>query len=308
MSKEDKRRPRRTKSDARGFFAIGVLPFIFVFSLFIPGFARAATLYFIPQEQTVGTDTPFQIGMFIDAPDAVNAFDIRVDIPLGVEVVDTDDGDSVINDWITPPTFDETSRILSFSGIVPGGYSAQGGRLLVMSLKADQAGDLPFSYDPSTEIIRNSAVPSQDSIRAIPLILSVEGGKENIANVIPDTDPPEPFTPYLATSSIVFGGRWAVYFGTQDKGSGMFGYQEAESPWRTSDYSSVSWHDAGSPYLLQDQGLSSYVYIKATDKDGNSRVEIVPPEHPRRWPIGAGWLIILLCALFAFLFWRLALR
>jgi hypothetical protein len=266
--------------------------------LLVPCFAHGATLYFDPQDHTVGIGQPFSVGLLVDASLPDNAFDVKIHIPDGLEMLDTLDGNSIIDYWITKPTFDEKSRVLSFSGITPGGFSGKGGRLLVMSMKADQLGSFSLDYDPSTAIIHNDQNHSPDIVETTPIILTAEQGKNNVDNKIPDTDPPGSFTPSVATSSVVFGGKWAIYFQAQDKGSGMAGYEVAESRLKTADYDSLSWREAESPDLLSDQNLSSYIYVKAMDKDGNSRVEVIAPANPGApWPMTGSWFIIYLIAL-----------
>ena len=43
------------------------------------------------------------------------------------------------------------------------------------------------------------------------------------------------------------------------------------------------WIRAESPYVLKDQKLKSYVYIKAIDKAGNERIEVIPQKYPFQW-------------------------
>ena len=73
----------------------------------------------------------------------------------------------------------------------------------------------------------------------------------------------------------------------------MYGYKVAESPYKTDNYDSLSWQDAESPYLLGDQSLTDYIYVKATDKAGNERVEMVLPQSAGS-PSLAFWIIIIL--------------
>ena len=45
----------------------------------------------------------------------------------------------------------------------------------------------------------------------------------------------------------------------------------------------AEWMTAESPQILTDQKLKSFIYIKAVDKFGNERIEIIPPKNPQKW-------------------------
>jgi len=289
---------RYSEAKTRFIYPASALALMFCLAVLLPAHtAHAARLYFDPEEKTVGVDQAFRVGLLIDSLVSENAFDIKIRLPDNLEVVDTYDGNSIINYWITRPTFDKTTSLLSFSGIVPGGYSGNAGQLLVMSLKATRPGDLYLDYDPTTTILMNDALHSNDLIRTVPLSLTAVAGKDNIENAIPDNDSPESFVPYIATSSLIFSGRLAIYFEAQDKGTGIYGYEVVERSSPAKDLGSLPWGRAESPYLLRDQSLSSYIYIRATDKSGNVRVELIKPGHTRSWSTPARWSIIVLSIL-----------
>ena len=286
-----------------GFVRAGLFTIVAFLIIISPCAAHAASLYFDPGGVTAGTDGIFKVGLLIDAKKPVNAFDIKLRIPVGLNVVDASDGNSIINLWIERPSFDQSTRILSFSGIVPGGFSGRGGRLAVLSLAADEPGSFNVALDLASVIMLNGAVPTADTIESAALPVIVEAGKQNLGNIIPDYDPPEEFIPSVATSSEIFNGRYALYFEAQDKGSGIQSYLEADSPFFTKDYRSLTWRDARSPYLIDDQSLSSYIYVKAVDKAGNERVESLPPVNPGSWPRSSGWAIIITIALILAIAW-----
>lgn len=243
----------------------------------LPYAAYAATLYFDPQDRTVGTETSFRVAALIDAPTAVNAFDIVIRIPPGLTLLGTEDGSSIIGYWIDAPRFDERTRTLRFSGIVPGGFSGSGARLLTLMLKAEQEGSLRLSLDPSSQVLRNDGAATRDPLSVRALTLTVERGRENIENAIPDTEPPLPFTPAILEDPLVAGGAPYLAFATQDGGSGVARYEIAESPGRKPDPG--AWIEAESPYQLHDTTLSSWIAVRAIDGAGNVRTEILPPSR-----------------------------
>ncbi len=267
-----------------------------VLSFSLPALASAATLYFDPQERTVGLDTPFEIAVLVDAPAAVNAFEVSVRIPKGLEAIGTSDGGSLINFWIDAPRFDAGTRTLHFAGIVPGGFQGTGARLLTLSLRATRAGAMRISFDTSTEARRNAADGAREPLTLAPLTLLAQEGRENIDNTIPDTEPPLVFTPQIVRDMSLYEGAPMLVFATQDTGSGVARYDVAESQDRDPAY--ATWIHAETPYRIHDTDLSSWIFVRATDGAGNVRIETV---QPSRYDAFAGLLhrtfaaFVLLC-------------
>jgi hypothetical protein len=58
------------------------------------------------------------------------------------------------------------------------------------------------------------------------------------------------------------------------------------------DIKNLSFKKAESPYVLEDQSLRSYVVVKAVDKAGNERVEIL---YPRRILVFDDVLMFIVC-------------
>lgn len=91
-----------------------------------------------PFEALIGVDTEGE---------RLNLFDVAVDIPPGVEIVEFIKEGSVVNLWIKEPEFDAPTRTLSFIGAVPGGFL---GRAALGRFKAQakQEGTYTFSVNP----------------------------------------------------------------------------------------------------------------------------------------------------------------
>ena len=297
---------QRSKDGKREGTTQRSISFIFaslLLSLF-PFAAHAATVTFDPQSTTVGTTTPFEVGVDMDSVDPMNAFSLVLDIPASMKVVGYSDGNSVVNIWIDQPHMVDTTH-LSMSGIVPGGYTGKGGRIVTIYLQAREAGPFMLALDPSSQAYQNSPTALREPLASKPLALVAIQGKDNIADAIPDTTPPEPFTPSLIRLPGLGSEQIAVAFATQDKGSGIARYEVAESWSRvsaddTDGLNGLSWHEAQSPYVLADQDLISYIYVRAVDGDGNQRLETILPQYPRPWyERTQGYILVALLACFA---------
>lgn len=281
--------------------------FAFLFSVIfaLPFGAEAARVYFEPQELTIGTEKEFFVGVNIDAEEPINAVSVAVYVSAELMPDDVSEGNSIINLWIDKPYFDEASRLLTFSGIIPGGFSGKNARLLVIKFNAAKNEGIAFlGFDKQkTKIYLNTPDGIEDSLEFSPLSLPIVAGKENLPLITPDKDPPEDFNPEIARDPNIFDGQWFLIFTTQDKGSGIAGYAVHEST-RKKELTRIetkAWIEAESPYLLKDQKLKSYVYVKAVDKAGNERIAVVEPHYPLLWyEKYLIWIIIILIALIGF--------
>jgi len=283
----------------------GVLLFFllsFSFFLFVSS-AQAATLGF-SAPPIVGTSSPFVVEVWLDADVAINAITVDLIIPAGLKILDISDGNSIINMWVEQPSQspseggDEVSKV-SASGIIPGGYSGKKG----LQLQATSLGSNSISIDSTTIAYKSSANADIEKVTSSPLRVSVE---ENITNPpldLEDLESPESFTPVRAelpdeNDTPV----WFVVFIAQDKKSGIDSYEAAESSKNLSfeearEPRALEWKVATSPHLLQDQSLGSYIYVKATDKKGNFRIEKISPDKGRWYEQPQGYILIVLVLL-----------
>lgn len=244
--------------------------------LIVPHVVSAATLHFDPQERTVGPDTPFRLAVLVDADHPVNAFDITVDLPPNVALVGTSDGGSIINYWVGAPHYDAAAHTVSFAGIVPGGFAGTNGRLLTLILEADRAGETLVGFDErASQVRQNTPDAAPEPLQFTTVALSVQAGRENLENPVPDEESPALFQPEIARDPSIADGAPLLVFATQDVGSGVAGYfvSEQSSP----DEDGASWIAATSPYRLKDQTLSSWILVKAVDLAGNERIVTLGP-------------------------------
>ena len=104
----------------------------------------------------------------------------------------------------------------------------------------------------------------------------------------------------MASSPSIFEGKYFLVFATQDKGSGISHYEAVEFRSRNLEFKKLlnkalqfitnskfqildSYKTAESPYVLRDQKLRSYIYVKAVDKNGNERIITLTPQNPVFW-------------------------
>ncbi len=261
--------------------------FLFCISLALLSEAKAASLYFSPQEAVIGTTGEFRVAVNISAENSINAIAAAVSFSPEIEPYDVSDGSSIINLWLDKPHWDENTRLLTFSGIIPGGFSGKDAPLLILKLKVadDSKGKALLSFNQEqTKIYLHTPDGIEDELELTELYLPIAHGKENIPVKLPDANPPEPFIPVIARYPSVLGNKWFLVFSTQDKASGLFGYEIAEKRGKlVENYNKLLWKAAKSPFLLDDQELKSYVYVKAIDKIGNEQIVFLLPQEPLAW-------------------------
>jgi hypothetical protein len=158
----------------------------------------------------------------------------------------------------------------------------------------------------NSQLLLNDGQGTPDEVLLAPLGLSVVAEGEVTTYQEPvDLDPPETFTPLIAYDDDL--GGWVVVFATQDKISGIAGYQVKEG-WGF-------WHTASSPWVLHDQGRHSVIKVRALDRVGNVREVELAATNPQNFyetPIFWGILLAVL-AVAAVIFqvrrlWRLKRR
>jgi hypothetical protein len=257
--------------------------FYFFISLCIifPASTHAAFFEFDPQDSSLGVDnTVFKIGLLISSNEPVNTFDVTLHIPLSLSLVDISDGNSVINLWIKRPILDQTTHTLSFSGITPGGFVGKRGQLLILKFKALTQAQAIITVDHTqTVVYAHNEHPYPVLITSEDISLPAVYGKENININIPDTIPPQIFTPEILSDPNLFDGDNTLVFSTTDKDSGITYYEVKESIFGNL-FPNIGWHTAESPYRLSDQTGLSHVFVRAVDEKNNTTTVALTYSYP----------------------------
>lgn len=249
------------------------LVFFIVAASCLPFFADAATLSVVPSAGQITVGQPFRVDVLLNTEgDSVNAVQGEISYPTNLFSLQTvNDGNSIVSLWINPPEATSSSSV-QFAGIIPGGFDGSSGNLVSLIFNSVMTGTGTIFID-NAMVLRNDGEGSPVSgtvMNAALTIASSSGGA--ISSPINSPITPNPFTPQIASDPNVFGGKYFLVFSTTDKGSGIDHYEVLEGS---------TWHIAQSPYLLQDQSLSSNIYVRAVDHAGNFIVVEVPARNPK---------------------------
>ncbi len=255
-----------------------------IFSLLIALPVSAATLYFKPENIQIGVGETGRMELFLDSPENVNALEGKIIFPADLlEVKNLSDGNSIINLWITKPRVENNSII--FAGIIPGGYPAFGGKILTVDFLAKKS--LPAGRQEAEAVLQikeaqallNDGKGTAASLSLKPITFEISTKPTGMGvEEMKDDIPPEDFLPSVSSDPSVFDGQYFVIFAAQDKGSGIDYYEVSEKKGFLRP-EAENWVKAESPYLLSDQKLESWIFVKAVDKKGNERIAIIHPAN-----------------------------
>ena len=255
-----------------------LLFFSFLFSFFIlTSAANAAEIYFGVQNSSVGVGSIVEVGVLLRTEGAnVNAVEGKILFPRElVTLKEVREGNSLVNLWVKKPEAQEAGSLF-FSGLVPSGFSGEDGYLFSLFFETTQEGEVRIETD-SEQVLLADGKGSKAIIKKAPLVFDIEGEAQAVNELAPleDSTLPESFSPQVSREADIFGGKWFLVFVAQDKGFGVSHYEVQEG--------AGAWKKASSPYLLEDQSLRSSISVKAVDKAGNERIEILEPQNPARW-------------------------
>ncbi len=270
------------------------LKIIILFSIFYFLFylqASAASLNLVSPASEIGVGQQFQIDLMLDAEGKdINAVEGKVVFPenlLELKAIYT--GNSIINFWVEPPA--QKDGEIKFSGVIPGGFSGvlnpyykekKPGKVFSLIFNTKSEGSSVIEIRDAKVLLNDGkGTATQVQISNFQFLIS----NQILIPQIPtaetkDTDPPELFTPEVSRDPNIFGGKWFLVFTAPDKGSGIDYYVIHESA-RKKEATRINikdWTVAESPYILKDQKLRSYIYMKAIDKAGNERFAVLPPK------------------------------
>lgn len=254
----------------------------------------AAILSFTPEQITVGMEQEFAVEFFLDTENTenINAMEGTIFYPHELlELKEIQDGNSIINFWIERPKKSTTGQI-RFSGITPGGYFGRNGFIFSMIFQAKALGSGAVKIHEHN-VLRNdglgTAVPMQIH-QFFFTVSQTNSSAEFIVKQEEDRDPPEAFTLEIAHDQNLFGNKWFIVFATQDKGSGIDYYEIQER--KDNSMQDSSWIRAESPYVLEDQGLTRFIFVRAVDKTDNERIATRVPQSSPPYARYLVWIIL----------------
>jgi hypothetical protein len=244
------------------------------------GHASAARLYFDVANPVFGPNQDVILPLKLDPEgESINALEVHLQLPTThLSYKNFYDGKSFISTWVDMPK--EENGVLSFSGIVPGGFDGiidpfssqtkQPGIVGYITFSTKNVGTASITSTPDTALFLNDGVGTPTSISFSPFSFIIKQGAVFTSSLPKDATSPLPFTIELSSDPDSFNGKYFIVFNTQDKESGIDHYEIKEG---ADDFVVAS-----SPYVLVYQNLGVPIVVKAFDKNGNTRLVSIHPD------------------------------
>ncbi len=104
------------------------LAFLFCVSFAMPQVAVAQSVFLASGNNRVAVGERFTARVIVNTlGQSINTVSGEVLVPLSLSVVEIRSGVSIIPLWVERPTFDESSRVIKFTGGIPGGFNGSAG-------------------------------------------------------------------------------------------------------------------------------------------------------------------------------------
>ncbi len=280
-------------------YIVCFLLLFFVCFLFLPSRAKAASLYLYPESQTVNIGDTFIQEVRIDVEEPINTVEVYITFPPDtLEVIDVSLGNSLITIVAQSPVIDQNIGSVMFAGGIPGGYTGKvsgdpgiSNSLAKIVFRALIKGEAEVTVESNSKVLLNDGLGTEDSLKIEQARITIlhkepgEAGSDEWQEILQmDVIPPESFQPLIIQDALVFEGRHFLVFSTTDKQTGIDYYEVKQGK--------DNWQKAESPYSLTDQKLEGVIKVRAVDKAGNERVEIVVESI--KGPLSYYWVILIL--------------
>lgn len=288
--------------------------------LVIPAIAGASELRLEKSSASVRVGDTFILSLSLDTQDEIiNAFEGSLNFSPNLKLKDIRLAGSIVPLWISSPK-EKEGNVVEFAGVLPGGYqgstddvsSAQRGNAFTLVFEALGEGVARVSFGPETAVYRNDGDGTRAALQAssasFPILASLGTASKDVFPE--DTIPPEPFAPLIMPGEPFGYAGTVLIFSAQDKDSGILRFDVARSYNKYAREKGLSWQGAESPYALSQKDLDKYLFVRAVDRAGNTRMEILPPQIKSvKTFLHEWWLVVLGLLLFgAILYKRLRSR
>ncbi len=264
--------------------------------LIVASYTEAAVLYLEPASGEYQPGDSFMVAVKIDTEgECINTIEANLNFSQEVfQAIDFSKGESIITLWVKPPTIEQDSGLISFSGGIPGGYCGRvpgdpgisnivGEIIFRVVSRAVPRSSAQVVFQDDSQVFLNDGLGTKANLSTQGAVFDIVGVSGLIKDewkkeLEKDEILPEPFEIEIHKEEIVFNNKYFITFLTTDKQTGLdhFEIKEGKGGWIIRD----------SPYLLQDQNLRGIIKVKAVDKAGNERVaEYTPPALREAFPL-----------------------
>lgn len=293
--------------------------------LLLPLIGQAAELYLESSQPEYAPNETFSVDIRLNVtpPENVTAIEgyLKFD-NQSLKAIDFLTGNSVLM-FIETPKINQEQGIVSFSSIIPGGYT---GRLPGDPGESNLLGKIIFqvqkTINPQTSIyfLDNSRVLLDDGketkTNLVFKSLDIQISSQEVAfNPLDDLAkikeedkiPPEEFKPEI----VKIDDKYFLVFNSQDKQSGIDHYEIRffKSNILGQLHQISLTEKAVNPHLLNISEIKNIIEVNAIDKAGNERIATLNPQVPIKWYKNYWlWSIIIVGIILGYIIYRLKFK
>ncbi|MGB9755777.1 MAG: cohesin domain-containing protein [Desulfurella sp.] len=293
---------------------------IFAFCITKPIKTKAAEIYLKSSQLEYSPNDTFkvEIRLNVSAGEKVTAIEGKIKYnPSDLKVIDFLTGNSILT-FVDQPQNNEKNGLITFSGIIPGGYT---GQLLGDPGESNLLGTVVFQVLKTNNSLTNIQIESGSRIfindgqelktnlifKSLALnIISQElvFNPLNELESLKETDkiPPEEFKPEI----VRINGQYFLVFNTQDKQSGIDHYEVSilKENLLGQLIPLQKFTQSNNLYHLKESDLNNIIEVKAVDKAGNERIATLYPQIQIKWYKNYWFwgIIIMLLSIFTLIF------
>lgn len=284
--------------------------------LFLPAASFAAEVRVGQPLSEVRVGDSFVVEVTLDtAGAALNAIEGGIEVSSNLKIVEVRSARSIVPLWIVSPVIERGGTAVSFAGAIPGGFEGVvgptwvgflPGTLFSLVLEARGEGSASITPTPRTITYLHDGEGTEAPTSSFGVRFDILPGTNTTQEVLNTSDsiPPEPFTPELFDGGFFRFQNIALVFATVDKQTAVTKYELAFSD-REKSEQELSWREVQSPIELSLFDRLKYIYVRAVDAAGNTRIAVIPPEEtlPQRIALDAVFIVAVFGA-FLFVLWR----
>ncbi len=130
---------------------------ISILFLLLPSMVEGATLYLMPQSQTIYQGDTFIIEIKLDTEnEEINAVEADLIFPPDLlEVIDLSKGNSILNLWAKEPSFSNQDGLITFIGGASEGFNGKEGLIGKIIFKEKKIGRAMINFEESSQVLLN---------------------------------------------------------------------------------------------------------------------------------------------------------
>lgn len=261
--------------------------FFLILLCFVPFFSDAAEMHVGSPLGNIRIGDTFILDVtLISEEEPANAVEGVLSLSDSLAIKEIRTASSIVPLWVIAPST-RTQNSIEFAGVIPGGFQGlygsswigmRPGIVTSLVLEAIAPGEGAVSFSSGTRVLSNDGFGTPLPLQVFGSVFAI-GDKEYGSRAVSspnDVTPPELFELHIIDGNEIGKSGPALIFETSDKQT-QVSYYEIAFDKKLKREDELSWTRVESPYALSRVHLSQYIFIRAVDEAGNTRLAYLPP-------------------------------